>query len=200
MYLRVLFCAIFLRTVLAATQSNVIIGFNQPIGLNLQLLVANNGNKAPVAIKNVKYQEYLYSINWDKTWKTAPSNLGQSYYPVFTWRKKTVDETGKFFLESHDGRFWIRSGLDESRYVDSSHPTHVHNPVTSRSDKLAVNIIPSAHNPDQYYIQNVLTQHYVYAGTDDQAEDSGRRTIFSDGTPPGDESYLWEITQFKVVN
>lgn len=168
----------------------------------LRNLLSSNENKIPVILKNVKYDEYLYSINWDKNWETAPANFGQSYYPVYTWRKRTVDETGKYFIEYENGHFWIRSGLDERRYVDLSHATNAHNPIIPpRSDKTALNIIPSAESSTQFYIQGVLTQHYMYAGSDDQAEDTGRRTIFSDGTwASRDTSYLWEISSFRIIN
>lgn len=155
--------------------------------------------KVPIKIQSVKYGEYLYTTNWDNKWKTMPTGFSSSaYYPAFTWREKFVDKTGKFYLEAEGYRYWIRCGKvdDEVRYLDTSHATHVHTPLSSvRPEKTAVNLIPV--DGGSYYIQNAETEQFMYAGTDDSREDNDRRPIFSNGTYESrDSSYEWNLSSY----
>lgn len=155
-------------------------------------------------IKNVQYGEYIYTVLYSSNhhWRSTPPDLdGASYSPILAWVPKWMDDTGKFYLEFENNTFWIRSGSDLSRYVDTSHNTYVHSPVLrGHSSWTAVNILPSDANSDNCYIQNVKLGNYMYAGADATKENAERRVIFSNGKRSSrDPSYLWNFSPFKLI-
>lgn len=157
-------------------------------------------------IKNVKYGEYIYKASHNKDWRSTPSDLDPaSYSPIFAWVPKTMDNTGKFFLEyGNNNKFWIKKAFDlnPNICVDTSHRSNVHLvECRDRSPLYAVTILPSQTYPDHCYIQNEQTENYMYAGSDETKEDAQRRAIFSNGKrSTRDTSYLWNFRPFRDVN
>lgn len=165
--------------------------------------IINEPNETGFLIKSIKYNEYIYTVMYAATaaWKNIPNDLKSNFYPIFAWIPKNMDETGQFFLETENRRFWIRSGKFPEKYIDTSHDTVVHSPVNGkRLQKTAVHIIPSDRDDENCYIQNWNTEKFMFAGADSTNEDSSRRRIFSNGEKENqDESFLWNFSSFRKV-
>lgn len=162
--------------------------------------IRNIVKEETLKIKNVKYEEYLYVTAWDKNWRTTPAHFSpNTYYPLFSWIPRVLDETGRFFVEFENDRLWIRSGSDPRRYVDTSCGSPVHTPISDRTDWNAVVITPSDVDSENCYIQNFNTRKYMYSASNDYNEDTARRQTFSNGTNPSDSSYLWNFSAFSVI-
>lgn len=167
--------------------------------------ILNEPNGNGFLIKSVKYSEYIYTVVYAPrhTWKKTPADVEPTTYsPILAWVPKNMDSTGQFFLEFENNRFWIRSGKYPERYVDTSHDTNVHSPVSwKRLSKTAVQIVPSDRDDENCYIQNWKSEYYMFAGSDDTKEDPSRRIIFSNGErEQRDDSYLWKFSSYKIIH
>lgn len=98
------------------------------------------------------------------------------YTPLLLQSPDSKRPLGQSLVEFENNRLWITNEAYMDRFVDTSDANYVHlPPFKSRSLQNALKIVPSDRDNENCFIQNLVTQKFMFAN--ETKEDSNRKNL-----------------------